>query len=324
MKSALAVTPAEVDAAHRRLRGVCHRTLMFTSTALDREAGCRVFLKGENFQRVGAFKLRGAYNFVAQMSAAARAKGIVAASSGNHGQGVARAGKLFGSRVTIVVPEDTVPTKREAIERDGAEIVVAGTSSNVRLEEAQRIAEETGATFIHAFDHPWVVAGQGTVGKEIIEDAPHIDALLIPVGGGGLIAGCAVAARARNPRIKIFGVEPEGADSMRQSLKAKKPVRIDATDTIADGLRPVEPGHIPYQICAALLDGVVTVTDAEIAEGVRFLLARAKVLVEPSGAAGIAALLYRRLVDVPGTVATVLTGGNADFDVLARILRKEI
>ena len=297
---------------------------MFTCSALDREAGCRTLLKGENFQRIGAFKLRGAYNFVAQMSAAARAKGIVAASSGNHGQGVARAGKLFGSRVTIVVPEDTVPTKREAIERDGAEIVVAGTTSNVRLEEAQRIAEETGATFIHAFDHPWVVAGQGTVGKEIIEDAPHIDALLIPVGGGGLIAGCAVAARARNPRIKIFGVEPEGADSMRQSLKAKKPVRIDATDTIADGLRPVEPGHIPYQICAALLDGVVTVTDAEIAEGVRFLLARAKVLVEPSGAAGIAALLYRRLVDVPGTVATVLTGGNADFDVLARILRKEI
>ncbi|MCZ6787805.1 MAG: threonine/serine dehydratase [Planctomycetota bacterium] len=324
MKGALPVTPDEIVGAHRRLHGVCHRTLMFTCSALDREAGCRTLLKGENFQRIGAFKLRGAYNFVAQMSAAARAKGIVAASSGNHGQGVARAGKLFGSRVTIVVPEDTVPTKREAIERDGAEIVVAGTTSNVRLEEAQRIAEETGATFIHAFDHPWVIAGQGTVGKEIIEDAPHIDALLIPVGGGGLIAGCAVAARARNPRIKIFGVEPEGADSMRQSLKAKKPVRIDATDTIADGLRPVEPGHIPYQICAALLDGVVTVTDAEIAEGVRFLLARAKVLVEPSGAAGIAALLYRRLVDVPGTVATVLTGGNADFDVLARILRKEI
>jgi len=297
---------------------------MFTCSALDREAGCRVLLKGENFQRVGAFKLRGAYNFLAQMDQADRARGVVAASSGNHGQGVARAAKLFGCRATIVVPDDIVPGKREAIERDGAEIVVSGRTSDVRLAEAERIANETGATFVHAFDHPWIVAGQGTTGKEMLEDAPHLDALVVPVGGGGLLAGVAVWAKATNPRIKVFGVEPEGADSMRRSMAAGHPVTIEASDTIADGLRPVAPGNVPFQIAAALVDGVVTVSDAEIAEGVRFLLARAKVLVEPSGAAGLAALLFQKLDDPPATVGTVLTGGNADFEVLARILKKEL
>ena len=296
---------------------------MFTCSALDREAGCRILLKGENFQRVGAFKLRGAYNFLAQMKPEDRAKGVVAASSGNHGQGVARAARLLGCPATIVVPEDIVPAKREAITRDEAKIVVCGRTSLERFAEAERIAKETGATFVHAFDHPWIVAGQGTAGKEMLEDAPHLDAILVPVGGG-LVSGVAVWAKARNPRIKIYGVEPESAASMRDSLKAGRPVTIAPSDTIADGLRPVTPGRIPFQICAALLDGVLTVSDAEIAEGVRFLLGRAKVLVEPSGAAGLAALLFRKLDDPPATVGTILTGGNADFETLARILRREI
>jgi len=324
MRGALPVLPEEVAAAHQRLYGVCHRTLMFTCTALDREAGCRVLLKGENFQRVGAFKLRGAYNFLAQMKPEERAKGVVAASSGNHGQGVARAAKLLGCPASIVVPEDVVPAKREAIERDGAKVIVVGRTSTERLAEADRIARETGATFVHAFDHPWIIAGQGTTAKEMLEDAPHLDAILVPVGGGGLVAGCALWAKARNPRIKIFGVEPESAASMRDSLKAGRPVTIPPSDSIADGLRPLSPGRIPFQISAALLDGVFTVSDAEIAEGVRFLLARAKVLVEPSGAAALAAMLHRRYLDPPGTVGVILTGGNADFDVLARILRREI
>ncbi len=324
MKGALPVTPDEIAAAHRRMHGVCHRTLMFTSTALDREAGCRVFLKGENFQRVGAFKLRGAYNFLAQMTAEARAKGVVAASSGNHGQGVARAAKLFRCPATIVVPEDTVPAKKEAIEKDGAAVEVCGTTSDQRLERAARLAEETGATFVHAFDHPWIVAGQGTVAKEILEDARHIDAILVPVGGGGLVAGVAVWAKAKNPRLKVFGVEPETADSMARSLEAGRVTRIPPSASIADGLRPVEPGRLPFQICAALLDGVITVSDGEIAEAVRFLLSRAKVLVEPSGAAALAALLHRKLPEPPATVAAILTGGNADFELLARILRREI
>lgn len=297
---------------------------MFTCSALDREAGCRILLKGENFQRVGAFKLRGAYNFLAQMKPEERAKGVVAASSGNHGQGVARAARLLGCPATIVVPEDIVAAKREAITRDEAKILVCGRTSSERLAEAERIAKETGATFVHAFDHPWIVAGQGTAGKEMLEDAPHLDAILVPVGGGGLVSGVAVWAKARNPRIKIYGVEPESAASMRDSLKAGRPVTITPSDTIADGLRPVAPGRIPFQICAALLDGVLTVSDAEIAEGVRFLLGRAKVLVEPSGAAGLAALLFRKLDDPPATVGTILTGGNADFETLARILRREI
>ncbi|MGQ0614044.1 MAG: threonine ammonia-lyase [Planctomycetaceae bacterium] len=324
MKGALPVTPDEIAAAHRRMHGVCHRTLMFTSTALDREAGCRVFLKGENFQRVGAFKLRGAYNFLAQMTSEARAKGVVAASSGNHGQGVARAAKLFRCPATIVVPEDTVPAKKEAIERDGAGVEVCGITSDQRLERASRLAEQTGATFVHAFDHPWIVAGQGTVAKEILEDAPHTDAILVPVGGGGLVAGVAVWAKAKNPRLKVFGVEPASADSMARSLEAGRVTRIPPSATIADGLRPVEPGRLPFQICAALLDGVITVSDAEIAGAVRFLLSRAKVLVEPSGAAALAALLHRKLPEPPATVAAILTGGNADFEVLARILRREI
>ncbi len=303
---------------------MCHRTLLFTCSALDREAGCRVLLKGENFQRVGAFKLRGAYNFLARLDPQERARGVVAASSGNHGQGVARAAKLLGCEATIVVPTDILPGKREAIERDGVTIIEAGVTSTERLEKAEEIARETGASFVHAFDHPWIVAGQGTVGKEMIEDAPHIDALVVPIGGGGLCAGIAVWAKAQNPRIKIYGVEPETADSMRQSREAGHPVTIDASNSIADGLRPVTPGNIPFQICHALLEDVVTVSDEEIAEAVRFLLSRAKVLVEPSGAAGIAAMLYRKLKAPPATVGTVLTGGNADFDVLARILRREI
>lgn len=324
MRGALPVTPEEVAAAHRRLHGVCHRTLLFTCSALDREAGCRVLLKGENFQRVGAFKLRGAYNFLARMDEAERARGVVAASSGNHGQGVARAAKLFGCKATIVVPEDILPIKRGAIERDDAAIVVEGRTSVERLARAEQIAKETGATFVPAFDHPWIVAGQGTVGKEILEDAPHIDALVVPVGGGGLAAGIAVWVKAQNPRVRIYGVEPESAASMKRSVEAGHPVAIEPSDSIADGLRPITPGNVPFQICHSLLDGVVTVSEAQIAEAVRFLLVRAKVLVEPSGAAGIAAMLFRLLEDAPATVATVLTGGNADFEVLARILRKEI
>jgi threonine dehydratase len=297
---------------------------MFTCSALDREAKCRVLLKGENFQRVGAFKLRGAYNFLAQMKPEERAKGVVAASSGNHGQGVARAARLLGCPATIVIPEDVVPAKREAIARDEARVVVCGRTSTERLAEAERIAAGTGATFVHAFDHPWIVAGQGTTAKEMLEDAPHLDAILVPVGGGGLVAGVAVWAKAINPRIRVYGVEPETAASMRASLAARRPVTIPPSDTIADGLRPLSPGRIPFQICHALLDGVITVSDAEIAEGVRFLLARAKVLVEPSGAAALSALLFRKLDEPPGTVGAILTGGNADFDVLARILRREI
>jgi len=303
---------------------VCHRTLLFSCSALDRESGFRALLKGENFQRVGAFKLRGAYNFLARLDPDERQRGVVAGSSGNHGLGVTRAAKLFGCPATIVVPENIVAVKRESIERDGATVIVAGVTSDVRLARAEEIAKETGATFVPAFDHPWIIAGQGTVAKEMLEDAPHIDALIVPVGGGGLIAGMAVWAKAQNPRIRVYGVEPESADSMRRSLESGHPVTLEGSDSIADGLRPTTPGNITYQICGALLDGVLTVSDAEIAEAVRFLLSRAKILAEPSGAAGIAAMLFGKLKEAPGTVATVLTGGNADFDVLARILKKEI
>ena len=322
--SAFPVSPEDIAAAHRRLHGVCHRTMMFTCTAVDDVAGVRVVLKGENFQRVGAFKIRGAYNFLAQMSPEDRARGVVAASSGNHGQGVARAAKLFSCPATIVVPEDIIVSKREAIERDGATVIVKGVTSDVRLDEADRIAKETGATFVHAFDHPWIVAGQGTVGKEMLEDAPHLDAILVPIGGGGLAAGIALWVKARNPRIRVYGVEPDTADSMARSLRAGHPEKIEPSSSIADGLRPVAPGHLPYQICAALLDGVITVTDDEIAEGVRFLLARAKILVEPSGAAALAAILSGKAPDACATVGAVLTGGNADNALLARILTGEI
>jgi len=324
MKGVLPVAPEEVAAAHQRLHGVCHRTLMFTCSALDEAAGCHVFLKGENFQRVGAFKLRGAYNFLARLDDAERARGVVAASSGNHGQGVARAAKLFGCPAVIVVPETIVSTKREAIERDGAEVIEAGTESTTRLDLARKLADERGMTFVHAFDHPWTIAGQGTAAKEMLEAVPHLDALIVPCGGGGILAGSAVWAKARNPKIRIYGVEPEGCDSMRQSIAAGEPIEIDSAASIADGLRPAMPGNITYQLCAALVDEMITVTEAEIAEAVRFLLARAKILVEPSGAVGIAALLHNKLPQMPVTAGTILTGGNADFEVLARILRKEV
>ncbi|MEM8883458.1 MAG: threonine/serine dehydratase [Planctomycetota bacterium] len=324
MQGVLPVTPEEVAAAHRRLHGVCHNTLFFTVSALDEAAGCHVYLKGENFQRIGAFKMRGAYNFLAQLDEAERAKGVVAASSGNHGQGVARAAKLLGCPAVLVLPEDVVPVKREAIERDGAEIVLAGLDSSARFEKAQAIARERGMTIVHAFNPPWIVAGQGTVGKEMLEAVPHLDTLVVPIGGGGLISGIAIWAKSVNPRIKIFGVEPEDCDSMRQSIEAKEPVTIEPRASIADGLRPSAPGSITFHICSALLDGIVTVSDAEIAEGVRFLLGRAKVLVEPSGAAGLAALLHNKLPHTPTAAGTVLCGGNADFGVLARILQGDV
>jgi len=324
MKGVLPVAPEEVAAAHQRLHGVCHRTLMFTCSALDEAAGCHVFLKGENFQRVGAFKLRGAYNFLARLDEAERARGVVAASSGNHGQGVARAAKLFGCPAVIVVPETVVPSKREAIERDGAEIIEAGTDSTVRLDRARHIAEERGMTFVHAFDHPWTIAGQGTAAKEMLEAVPHLDAIVVPCGGGGILAGTAIWAKSRNPKIRIYGVEPENCASMGQSIRAGEPTNIESGPSIADGLRPSIPGNVSYQICAALVDGMITVSEAEIAEAVRFLLARAKILVEPSGAVGIAALLHKKIPNTPITVGTILTGGNADFEVLARILRNEV
>jgi len=320
MTGALPVSPEEVAAAHRRLHGVCHRTMMFTCSALDHEAGFRTVLKGENFQRVGAFKIRGAYNFLARLDPEERARGVVAASSGNHGQGVARAAKLFGVPATIVVPEDILPAKREGIERDGARLVVSGLTSDVRLAEAERIAAETGATFVHAFDHPWIVAGQGTTGKEMLEDAPHLDALVVPVGGGGLLAGVAVWAKATNPRIKVFGVEPEGADSMRRSMAAGHPVTIEASDTIADGLGAPMAGERTYPLVERFVDDVVVVTDRAIARPVIFLLARTKQLVEPGGAAGIAALQEGLVAGGRDPVAVVLSGGNVDTASLPSIL----
>jgi len=324
MKGVLPVAPEEVAAAHQRLHGVCHRTLMFTCSALDEAAGCHVFLKGENFQRVGSFKLRGAYNFLARLDDEERARGVIAASSGNHGQGVARAAKLFGCPAIIVVPEDIVRTKRESIERDGATVIEAGTESTTRLDRARELAAERGMTFVHAFDHPWIVAGQGTAAKEMLEAVPHLDALVVPCGGGGILAGTAIWAKSRNPKIRIYGVEPEGCNSMGHSIEAGAPTEIDSARSIADGLRPRIPGNITYQICAALVDGMITVTESEISEAVRFLLARAKILVEPSGAVGIAALLHGKLPHAPITAGTILTGGNADFEVLARILLNEV
>ena len=291
-----------------------------TSRSFDVASGVRVIFKCENFQRMGAFKIRGATNFLMSLTQSELRKGVVTFSSGNHAQAVALAARLQGTRATIVMPTDAPRSKLEATRALGATIVAYDRLTEDREAVGQRIAAETGAILVPPYDHPWTIAGQGTAGLELMEQASGIEAILAPVGGGGLLSGCAIAAAGLNPKIRIFGVEPESANDTFLSLAAGRRVEIPPPDTIADGLRVTRPGAITFPILQRRLEGILLVSEEEIKATVRFLLHRLKILVEPSGAVAAAAVLHKKLPPAVTTAGVVLSGGNVDLEALAGLL----
>jgi threonine dehydratase len=319
---ALAVTLADVQEAAHRLEGVANRTPIVTSRTLDERAGRRVFLKCESFQRGGAFKFRGAYNRISRLSTEERRRGVVAFSSGNHAQGVALAARLLGAPATIVMPSDAPPVKLAATRDYGAEVVLFDRLHEDREAVGARLGRERGLTLVPPYDDPAIMAGQGTAALELLEEVPDLDALVVPVSGGGLIAGCATAARGLRPDIRSFGVEPEGANDTQRSLAAGERVTIPPPATIADGLRVTSPGRLTFPVVRRLVEAVLTVSEAEIREALRFLLLRMKLVVEPSGAVPVAAVLGGKLPADCRRLGVIVSGGNIDPALLAELWRE--
>ena len=320
MQTAFAATFDDVLQAAERLRGVAHRTPAITSATLDERTGGRVFLKAENLQRMGAFKFRGAYNRLVQLDADARARGVVAFSSGNHAQGVALAARLLGIPAAIVMPSDAPAAKLAATRGYGAEVVLYDRQTMNRAEIAGALAAERGATVVPPYDDPAIIAGQGTSALELIEDAGPLDVLLVPTGGGGLLSGSALAATARSPGIAVYGVETVAGDDWVQSLARNERVTIPVPDTIADGMQTQAPGELTFPIVRALCAGVVTVTDDELRAAMRFAFERLKLVIEPSGAAGLAAALTGRVETRGKRVGVTISGGNVDPATFARLI----
>lgn len=314
------VSLADLRRAQEILRPVAVRTPLLPLEGAGRIPGdARVLLKPEMLQRGGAFKFRGAYNFVAQLAPAERARGVVAPSSGNHAQAVALAAKLFGVKATVVMPENVTAPKRAGAERLGARVILAGLTTQDRAQRADEVIREEGGVLVPPFDDPLIIAGQGTAGLEIAEDLGHIDTVVVAVGGGGLSAGVSAAIKALRPETRVIGVEPEGAPKLTRARAAGMPVSLERTSSIADGLMAVRIGTLNFAHHEAFLDDVVTIPDEALAPAVRVLLDRAKLVSEPSGAITLAALLEGR-VDVTGTTVCVLSGGNVEWPGLSALL----
>ncbi len=311
----------DIRAAAARIRGIAHRTPVMTSRLVDAACGAHVFFKCENLQRGGAFKIRGAANFILSIPPEDLSKGVVAFSSGNHAQAVAIAAAHVGTHATLVMPTDAPRSKIEATRARGAEIVLYDRLREDREALGAKIARESGATLVPPYDDSRIIAGQGTAALELLEDAPELDALIAPIGGGGLLAGCAIAAHGLNPRIRLFGVEPELANDTYLSLQAGRRIEIPPPATIADGLRSPHPGEITFPILRSHLEAVLLVSEDEIKEAVRFLLTRMKILTEPSGAVPAAAVLRGKLPHDIQNVGVILSGGNVDLDMLALIAK---
>lgn len=308
------ITLADVRSAAVRLEGVAHRTPVLTSRTLDQRVGAEVFLKAENFQRVGAFKFRGAFNHLATLDPDVRARGVVAISSGNHAQAVALAARLHGTTATVVMPEDAPRAKLDATRGYGAEVVFYDRYRDDRLAVGRAIAAEQGRALVPPYDDPAVMAGQGTAALELIEEVGDLDVLLVCVGGGGLIAGCATAAKGLLPSVRVVGVEPAVRDVTRRSLEQGERLRVPVPETIADGQQTEAPGELTFEVIRRLVDEVVGATDAEIVAAMGVLFERLKVVAEPSGASALAAALAGR-VDLAGRrVGVTLSGGNVGID----------
>lgn len=310
----MALTYAEVAAAHERIRAAARRTPVLTSATVDARTGACVHFKCENFQRMGAFKFRGAYNALSQLSPEQKKKGVVAFSSGNHAQAVALAGRLLGVPATIVMPTDAPKVKLEATRGYGADIVLYDAHNEDRQMIAEKLSAERGAMLIPPFDHPHIAAGQGTAAKELIEDAGPLDLLLVPCGGGGLLSGCAVAAKHLSPACRVIGVEPAAGDDGARSFRSKKLQVIKTPVTIADGARTASLGpNVTFPAILRHVDDFLTVTDAALLEAMFFLWERMKIVVEPTGALAACALLEGKLDARGKKVGVVISGGNVDL-----------
>ena len=305
---------ADIQAAATRLHGVAHRTPVLTSRTLDAMLGLRVYMKAENFQRMGAFKFRGGYNAVNALTDAQRARGVVAFSSGNHAQAVALAAQLHGCRATIVMPHDAPALKLAATRGYGAEVVLYDRYTQDRAVIAQALVAERGAALIPPFDHLPVMAGQGTAALELIEDAGALDALIVCAGGGGFLSGCAVAARHLLPAIRVFGAEPQRGNDMQQSLRSGRIVSIEVPRTICDGQQTQAVGVQPFEVIRALVTDVLTAPDAAVVEAMRFAFERMKIVLEPSGASALAVLMRHREQFAGQRVGVTLSGGNIGLD----------
>ncbi len=321
MRNAIGIEDVRVAAA--RLKGRIHRTPVITSRSFDDLCGCSVFFKCENLQRAGAFKIRGALNKLLTLTAEERARGVVGFSSGNHAQGVALAARLTGASAIILMPTDAPALKVAATKGYGAEVVYYDRQTEDREARAMDLAAKTGRVLVPPYDDPAIMAGQGTVALELLEDVPDLDALLTPMGGGGLMAGCSTVAKALRPAMQIYGVEADTANDTYLSFTKGERVTIAPPPTIADGIRNLSPGALTFPINKQNLAGVLLVSDREIEEAVRFLLLRCKILVEPTGAVAAAAVLTGKLAMPKGSrVGIVLSGGNIDAALLAEILAR--
>lgn len=314
------ITCDDVRAAATRIQGVARRTPVLTSSTLDELVGGEVFLKCENFQRVGAFKFRGAYNAICQLSPEQLGRGVATYSSGNHAQAVALACREVGATAVIVMPEDTPASKLAATKGYGAEIVTYDRYAQDRVAIGNQLASDQGRVLIPPYEHPHVMAGQGTAALELLEETGPLDTILVPLGGGGLMAGSATVAKALSPKVRMIGVEPELGDDTRQSLRAGHRVSIEVARTIADGLAAETPGEMTFSINQRLVDDIVLVTDDEIRAAMRFAFERLKIVLEPSGATPLAALLTGRVEPPLGRVGVILSGGNVDVSRFSQLL----
>jgi threonine dehydratase len=315
----VSLTIDDVREAARRIAPVAKRTPVLTSRLFNERTGVAAQFKCENFQTGGSFKIRGAANLIFSLSEEERARGVVAFSSGNHAQATAIAARHAGAAATIVMPDDAPRSKVEATRAYGAQIVSYDRLREDREAIGRRLAEETGAVLAPPFDHPKIIAGQGTVALELLEECPDLDALVVCVGGGGLLSGCATAAKALNPEIRVFGVEPERANDTWQSFRVGRIVQIPPPDTIADGLRPTAPGKLTFPIIQRLVEDILLVSEEEIRETVKYVMTRMKTVVEPSGAVAAAAIFWGKLPKGIHRPGIVVSGGNVDWNVLAAL-----
>lgn len=313
------ITLDDLTAAAARIAPVAVRTPLLPYDAVSEQLGAELWLKPEMLQRGGAFKFRGAYNFLAQLSPAERSRGVIAPSSGNHAQAVALAAKLFGVKAVVVMPTTVTPAKRGGAERLGARVELAGTTTQDRMDRAVELMGEEGFTMVPPYDHEWIIAGQGTAGLEIADDLPDVDTVLVPVGGGGLSAGVATAIKLRAPKARIVGVEPASAPKLSRARDAGRPVRIPSSGGLADGLLAVEVGGLTFAHHQQYVDEVVQVDDAALPKAMRALLDRMKLLAEPSGAITVAALL-EGIVKPRGKTVALLSGGNIEWGGLAPLV----
>jgi threo-3-hydroxy-L-aspartate ammonia-lyase len=320
----LAISFQDVERAHERLSGVVHRTPVLTSTYANSQTGAELFFKCENFQRMGAFKFRGAYNAISQFTPEQRTQGVVTFSSGNHAQAVALSAAILGVKSVIIMPNDAPVIKIEATRGYGGEVVLYDRYTEDREAISKRIVEERKMTLVPPYDHPQVMAGQGTAAKELIEDTGTLDVLFVPVGGGGLISGCAAAAKTMSPGCIVIGVEPEAGNDAQRSLRSGHIVHIDTPQTIADGAQTQHVGQYTFPVIQRLVDDILTVSDNELIQTMKFFASRMKIIVEPTGCLGAAAAFSRQL-DLQGKrVGIILSGGNVDLTRFASMIQKSV